>query len=259
MIFGRKGEIFGTTQAGGIAGQGSAIVFQLTPPATPSGAWTERVLHIFSGGWDSGNPAEELVEGKNGELYGTTSWGSGVGEIFELMPPAAPGADWMFRILCKLTGRHGEGNGSMGGLLLGAHGELYGTTMGDGGRGAVFRLDPPPALACAWKMDVLHEIDGRGGDAGNAIGGVFFGPSGGLYGNSVEGGAWGYGTVFELDPPRRVGDPWTQIILYSFSNRADGRNPHTLPKLIWDGRRAVYGISAMGGPLGAGTIFRLRF
>ena len=62
------GMVYGVTQNGGAAEHGT--VFQLVPPASPGGAWTETDLYVFSGGSDGGEP-KTLVE-QDGVLYGVT-------------------------------------------------------------------------------------------------------------------------------------------------------------------------------------------
>jgi uncharacterized repeat protein (TIGR03803 family) len=46
LITDSKGNLFGTTYAGGASGVGT--VFELSPPATAGGAWTEAVLSSFN-------------------------------------------------------------------------------------------------------------------------------------------------------------------------------------------------------------------
>ena len=83
-----KGNLYGTTTAGGnnqdCGSNGNApcgTVFQLTPPATQGGAWTEIVLHNFtSGDVDGYFPNSPLVHGKFGGLWGMTYWGGDLTE-----------------------------------------------------------------------------------------------------------------------------------------------------------------------------------
>jgi uncharacterized repeat protein (TIGR03803 family) len=86
VVIGPNGVLYGTTYSGGTSNNGS--VFSLTPPASPGGAWTESVLHDFTGGGDGSAPQAGLVISKNGVLYGTTSSGgaSNAGTVFELKP-----------------------------------------------------------------------------------------------------------------------------------------------------------------------------
>ncbi len=76
-------SFYGTTLNGGTFNHGT--VFQLTPPSSPGGAWTETVLYSFGGGKDGCKPVGGVtVEGY--ALYGTAySCGTeGVGTAYRL-------------------------------------------------------------------------------------------------------------------------------------------------------------------------------
>jgi uncharacterized repeat protein (TIGR03803 family) len=75
-------------------------VFELTPPATLGGAWSESILHSFTGGSDGGYPYAGLFDAA-GNLYGTTGGGGATnrGTVFALAPPAPKGATWSERVL----------------------------------------------------------------------------------------------------------------------------------------------------------------
>ena len=60
---------------------------------TPDGA--ETVLHFFSGGADGGEPTGGLVQGSDGNFYGTTSYGSGT--VFAITPQARRPCSTHFR------------------------------------------------------------------------------------------------------------------------------------------------------------------
>ena len=85
LIFGSKGELYGTTEFGGASGLGT--VFQLSPPTSSGGNWTETVLHNFGSGSDGAEPFAALILGSKGELYGTTEEGgaSGKGTVFKIV------------------------------------------------------------------------------------------------------------------------------------------------------------------------------
>jgi uncharacterized repeat protein (TIGR03803 family) len=98
---GKNGALYGTTSAAGSAASATAcpgsyfvfggcgIVFELTPPTTPGGAWTETILHSFSGqGGDGAIPLGALALSSSGVLYGTTSAGgtAGRGTVFSIVP-----------------------------------------------------------------------------------------------------------------------------------------------------------------------------
>src|SRR5258707_1173201 len=80
MIQGTDGNFYGTTSQGGSANAGT--VFQLTP----SGGL--NVLYAFTGGADGGYPSAGVIQGTDGNFYGTTYQGgtSNTGAVFQLTP-----------------------------------------------------------------------------------------------------------------------------------------------------------------------------
>jgi len=87
VVVGKNGALYGTTPNGGRFFKGT--VFELTPPATPAGVWTETVLHSFSGeNGDGSGPAAGLARSSTGVLYGTASGGgtAGNGTVFAIKP-----------------------------------------------------------------------------------------------------------------------------------------------------------------------------
>ncbi|MFZ0481328.1 MAG: Ig-like domain-containing protein [Terriglobales bacterium] len=103
VVFDKNGNLYGTTYEGGGGnpdycgtgiGYGCGVVFKLTPPSSESStaAWTESVLHTFTGGTDGDFAAGPLVLDDAGNIYGTTDgggngWGiGGYGVLYELTP-----------------------------------------------------------------------------------------------------------------------------------------------------------------------------
>ena len=86
LVVDSTGALYGTTSYGGA--QASGVVFKLTPPAKGKTAWTETVLHAFTGHADGGYPASGLVRSATGALYGTTVAGGthNYGTVFEVTP-----------------------------------------------------------------------------------------------------------------------------------------------------------------------------
>jgi hypothetical protein len=166
LTVGRNGVLYGTTFVGGSgticdisgSGGGCGTVFQLTPPSTPGGSWTEAVLYSFTGeNGDGAYPSSTVLLGKDGLIYGTTQSGgtaisgpcastgvSGCGTIFQLIPPVVPGGVWTEKVLHSFTGQNGEGNAPEAGLTAGSGGVFYGTTYSGGyaGLGTVFSIKP---------------------------------------------------------------------------------------------------------------------
>ena len=100
-----------------------------------------------------------------------------------------------------------------GNLIFDGAGNLYSTTFGGGTNGCfgstfdcgtVFELSP--ARNGGWAEKVLHNF-GKGADGVNPAAGLIFDASGNIYGTTDEGGAYSFGTVFELSPTADGG--WT--------------------------------------------------
>src|SRR5580692_5700081 len=69
-----------------------------------------------------------------------------------------------------------------------------------------------------WKEKVLYSFQGNP-DAATPAGGVVFDKAGNLYGAALGGPQGSQGTVFQLVPPAKKGDPWTESILYVFQGK----------------------------------------
>jgi uncharacterized protein (TIGR03437 family) len=97
-VIGSGGVLYGTAEFGGTSSAcigGCGMVFSLTPPTSPGGAWTYAVLYNFAGGSGGSNPWAAVVIGSGGVLYGTTfeggngSCSGGCGAVFSLKPGTA--------------------------------------------------------------------------------------------------------------------------------------------------------------------------
>ncbi len=228
------GALFGTTTSGGdesCGNFGCGSVYELTPPATHGGTWTETTIHAFTGPPGDGAqsttfyPSAALTVGPGGLLYGTTpDGGSGVcatsggiefgcGTIFQLTPPATPGGPWAESVIYNFTGLNGDGAYPSASLVLGQNGVLYGTTQFGGGAtsacpssyyalagcGTVFELTPP-AAGGSWTEKVLHSFSDADGDGSLPVAGLALSSAGVLYGTTSAGGTAGKGTVFAIAP-----------------------------------------------------------
>jgi len=124
----------GTTALGG-SGKGGTV-FELTPG---NGGWTLNTLYSFGG--STGSYAS-LTMDATGNLYGTT-FGDGMygyGNLFKLSPS---NGGWTYTSLHDFTGGIGGAN-PVGGVLIDANGNLYGTASAGGayGYGVVWEITP---------------------------------------------------------------------------------------------------------------------
>jgi uncharacterized repeat protein (TIGR03803 family) len=206
VIFDEAGNLYGTTSEGGGSGcyhglgvapplpnlyVGCGTVFQLTPSGS---GWRETILYTFRSGTDGAYPYGGLVEDGAGNLYGSTtagSGGSGSGTVFELSPS---GGGWAFT---TLSGLPGGSPGPLNSLTLDAGGNLYGTAYhGGGGPGSVFELQRGSG---GWTYVDLHYFNGEP-DGESPIGSPLVDSNGNVFGTASTDGGDGSGTVWEITP-----------------------------------------------------------
>jgi uncharacterized repeat protein (TIGR03803 family) len=215
----------------------------------PSPAYPE-VMQFLSTACSSAPPeypSAALVEGSDGNFYGTTACGgaSGKGTVFQVTPAG---------VLTTLVSFNGT-NGSYpaAGLVQGSDGNFYGTTEyggTNGNNGTVFQMTPTGALT------MLVSFNGTNGSYPAA--GLVRGANGSFYGTTTYGGARGMGTVFEMTSAGVL------TTLVSFDN-SDGAAP--LAALVQASDGNLYGTTSQGGNLtlntggygnsGGGTVFKM--
>jgi uncharacterized repeat protein (TIGR03803 family) len=249
LIFDNNGNLYGTTPYGGRFDQGE--VFELSPPATPGGAWTEKVLYNFTGGADGAFPFAPLILDSNGNLYGTASadGASGNGVVFKVAPNGTE------TVLYSFSGA-ADGGAPYAGLIFDGSGNLYGNTEygGVSGAGTVFELAPPATPGGAWTETVLHSFTGADGARPYFGTHLLFDANGNLYGQADEGGATGFGAVFKLAPPATPGGAWTETVLFSFAY--GGGMPKSVD-LFADNNGNIYGTTDEDGSLRYGMVYEL--
>jgi uncharacterized repeat protein (TIGR03803 family) len=237
-----KGNLYGTTTAGGASGVGTVIKV--------AGDGTEVVLHSFAGGTDGATPEASLLRDASGNLYGTSIAGGafGAGTVFKV---TGKGKE---TVLYSFAGQ-ADGAKPEAALAKDAAGNLYGTTSagGSNGNGTVFKLTVPKKKGRKWRERVLYSF-GSGTDGTTPVAGVTFDARGNLYGTTSAGGLYGYGTVFQLKPSK---SGWQENVLYNFQMQSDGGVPYA--GLIFDHSGNLYGAATEGGSgsNGGGTVFEL--
>jgi uncharacterized repeat protein (TIGR03803 family) len=273
-----SGNLYGATREGGDFLSVSCFfcsgtVFELSPPSTIGGEWTESILWSFGNGTDGANVVTDPIFDNRGNLYGVTASGGafGDGTAFEMSPPSTIGEDWTESILWSFAGGSifggTDGKIATRGMIFDAGGNFYGTTE-EGGRfdfgglgGTVFELTPPSTSGGNWTESVLWAF-GQCFDGARLDAGLILDKSGNLYGTTYYGGSnfsdgnghAGQGTAFELTPPSSSGGKWTEAILWNFGG-TDGQHPQA--GLTMDAGGSLYGTTCCGGAFGKGTVFEI--
>ncbi len=134
------GNFYGTTSIGGAHGDGT--VYKLTSSGTLT------TLYSFTGGTDGSGPSAPLVQGTDGNLYGSAQFGGAhnAGTIFKISTAGK------LTVLHTFTGT--DGNRPIAAMIQGTDGKFYGTTYqgGANGAGVVFNMTATGTLK------VLHSF-----------------------------------------------------------------------------------------------------
>ncbi|HEY6291971.1 MAG TPA: choice-of-anchor tandem repeat GloVer-containing protein [Terriglobia bacterium] len=256
MVLGTDGNFYGTTYFGGPnpdacpAGLGCGTIFKITP----AGTLTTLYSFCAQSGCTDGSAPGPLVQGSDGNFYGTTARGgslaceSGCGTIFKITPTG------VLTTLYSFNPRGGYSVYNSAGLVQATDGNFYGTTNAGGsgtncgdGCGTVFRITPEGVVTTLRSFDFT---DGAGPS------GLIQAADGNLYGTTGGGGevkpicglgGEGCGTVFKVT----LGGTFTTL---AFFNSADGSSPTGLVQGT-DGN--FYGTGGAGGACNCGVVFEV--
>ncbi len=272
VIQGADGNFYGTTMLGGsglctgpFGVQGCGTIYQLTP------AGVQTVIYNFdldSSGTTAVNgiyPVGGLVQGPDGNFYGTASGGGnagavcngtlGCGVVFKITPAGR------YTVLHTFNGalaNSPDGGVPTSRLLLAANGKLYGTTYSGGNvqnfanQGTIYSLTTAGGFTMLHMFDNVHGIT----DGVHPYAGLIQGKDGSFYGTTVFGGTSNAGTIFKFSGT-------TMKVLHSFVEQAgqvfpDGASPYAALMQANDG--SLYGVASAAGSLNTfyqqGTLFR---
>jgi uncharacterized repeat protein (TIGR03803 family) len=253
LVQATDGNLYGTTDGGGHYGAYAGTVFKITP----SGKLTTLYIFCSQGGsrcTDGVSPEAGLVQGTDGNFYGTTSGGGANGlwgTVFSITPSGT------LTTLHSFDGRDGAYPDAR--LFRGTDGNFYGTTA-DGGAGAacnpdffcgtVFKITPSGTLTTLYNFcSQINCTDGEYPLAGlvQATDGNFYGAT--YFGGSLNSSA---GTIFKITPGG------TLTTLYDFcsqDNCIDGDHPFA--GLVQHTNGNFYGTTVYGGTHNKGSVFKI--
>jgi uncharacterized repeat protein (TIGR03803 family) len=230
-----KGNLYGTTGAGGASGYG--VVFKIDTSGH------ETVLYTFTGGADGAYPNPYVALDSLGNLYGAANnggnkaGGAGAGVLFKVDTSGHE------TVLYTFTG--GNDGAEPNGVFRDGKGDLYGTTSDGGasGAGVVFEVDT------LGHETVLYTFTG-GNDGGSSDAGVILGQDGNLYGTTNGGGSSNLGVVFKVDTSGH------ETVLHTFQRGPEGNQPY-LAGVILDPDYNLYGTTSFSAAGGVGAVYKV--
>jgi uncharacterized repeat protein (TIGR03803 family) len=234
------GIFYGTTLEGGAYGSGT--IFKITP----EGTFTSLYSFCAQTGCPDGSlPFGSLIQGMDGNFYGTTEEGgaNGVGTVFRI---TAQGALTTLYSFCSQTNCT-DGSYPQGTLSQSANGNLYGTARygGANGDGTVF------VITLKGTLTTLHSFNGT--DGSGPVAGVFLASDGDFYGTASNDGKNGnFGTIYRMSPAGKF------ATLVNFDG-ANGTWPYG--GIIQGTDGSFYGETMFGGSgssSGSGTVYSLN-
>src|SRR6202521_5902280 len=211
--------------------------------ATASPAQTFKTLVNFDGTNGATPVYTSLIQGTDGDFYGTTIGGgpNNAGTVFKITPGGT------LTTLHTFDGT--DGVGPVGAMVQGTNGNFYGTTPNGGanGNGTVFKITPGGTLT------TLHSFGTTDGSFPNCA--LVQAANGRFYGTTYQGGnnatcgfGNGCGTVFKITP----GGTLTTLHIF---DSTDGANPIAGLVQATDGN--FYGTTYAGGASDWGTVFKI--
>jgi uncharacterized repeat protein (TIGR03803 family) len=206
-------------------------------------AQTFTTLHGFDGTDGADVATAGLIQATDGNLYGATTGGgaNSDGTVFKITTGGT--------LTTPHTFDGADGAVPWGRLVQATNGNFYGTTTNGGsggcGCGTIFKITPSGTLTTLYSF--FDSTDG-----GYPYAGLLQATNGNFYGTAEDGGANGYGVVFQITPTG------TLTTLHSF-NSTDGAGPQGTLVQATDGN--LYGTTRFGANSacsgGCGTVFKI--
>jgi uncharacterized repeat protein (TIGR03803 family) len=209
LIQGSDGNFYGTTESEGnstTCPNGCGTVFRMTPAGVLTTLYTFCSKQNCA---DGASPHSGVIEGSDGNFYGTTSQGG-----IQSCGPYGFGCGTAFKITLggTLTTLHTfdntDGAQVFAGLAQGTDGNFYGTTYSGGANNSCFgTCGTIFEMTSAGKLSTLYNFCSQANcpDGDNPIAGLVQGTDGKFYGTTYQGGldsftcTFGCGAVFSVN------------------------------------------------------------
>ena len=236
LIQAHDGNFYGTAPGGGTGAHG--FVFRL------STAGTQTVIYNFTNGTDGGAPLASLIEGNDGNLYGTnTSGGSGSGVLFRM---TLAGAITTLHTFASATDGSNAGQ-----LIQNTAGDIFGaaTNGGASSAGTVFEYSHLSVFS------LVHTFTGASGDGSQPNTQLIQATDGLIYGATRRGGSLSNsGSLFRFNPASVA-----SFATYASFPPTNLSDPDYNPAFgLTEGEDgALYGLTAEGGTTGYGTVYKV--
>jgi uncharacterized repeat protein (TIGR03803 family) len=154
-----------------------------------------------------------------------------------------------YKVLYSFGVSSNDANSPQAPVIIDPKGNLFGTANGGSYQeGTAYEL---MRTRKGWVESVLYSFGGTKDDGLGPQAGLALDALGNLYGTTVNGGAYLYGTAFELSPGS---GGWSETVIHSFCGSGDGCDPYS--NLIFDAAGNLYG-TTYTGQVSYGTVFEL--
>ena len=264
LIADAQGDLFGTTLAGGVKGNGDGTVFEIKntgTAATPIYASTPIIVASFNG-LNGANPEDELNLDASGDLLGTTVYGGANddGTVFEIKNTGTVAAPIYASTPITLVSFNGPdgANPFLAGLTADANGNLFGTTDQGGANndGTVFEIKNTGTLAAPiYSSPLMTLISFDGSDGLQPAAGLTVDANGNLFGTTAYGGVNNDGTIFEIKNDGSLIAPVYASIPVTLVNFNGSDGACLSAGLTADANGNLLGTTYQGGATGDGTVF----
>lgn len=234
------GNFYGTAEGCGAVNGGMAYKI------TTAGVFT--AIHAFNGGaTDAQNPQGTLIQGTDGNLWGTSYLGgqTGSGTVFKMTTSGTVTVLYQFAGCSTTT----NGCNPTAGLVQGTDGNYYGAATGGGtsNQGVVFKITP------AGVYTVLHNFNRTVDNGAFPQLPLALGTDGNFYGVGTDcaGGGCGQADIFQITPKGIFTD------LYDFTNFGGNNNSLPLSPLLLATNGTFYSTTEFAGTSNAGSFYSL--